>query len=60
MKCHYCKDREAVTTVGDYVKRDVCALCAEARKVAGDYVDSIFTPPVLERIFGGAKPKQKH
>jgi len=52
MKCHYC-DMEAVTVVGEYLKRHVCALCAEACGHATAYVESIFTPDVLDRIFDG-------
>lgn len=52
MKCRYC-EREAVTTVGEYLKRQVCALCAEACGHATAYVESILTPDVLGRIFDG-------
>lgn len=52
MKCHYC-EREAVTVVGEHLKRHVCTLCAEACGHAQAYTESIFTPPVLDRIFNG-------
>lgn len=58
MKCHYC-EREAVTTVGEYLKRHVCTLCAEACGHATAYVESIFTPDVLGRIFDGADTPSK-
>lgn len=49
MKCHYCED-EAVTIVGEYHKRHVCAACAEACGIAKAYVESILTPQMMERL----------